>query len=400
MRRTGYVFEEVYLWHDPGSVSFCQWTQPGEHWENGETKGRLHSLLGVSGILDDLVRVRARHATTEELLRFHTPEYIERVQHLSESGGGDLGEMARFGPGGFQIATLAAGGVIAAVEAVIKGDVENAYCLVRPPGHHACSYQGMGFCILNNVVLAARHAQKALGVKRIAVVDYDVHHGNGTEEAFLDDSEVLFISVHQDNNYPIHSGGILEGNETCINIPLPPGSGNGAYLAAFQDIVLPALDRFRPELILVSSGFDASLCDPLGQMMVSSNCFGQMAKYLVDAARKHCKGRVVFAHEGGYSKDYVPFCGVAVIRELLGKKTDKVTDLLQEEAHERGYQACQPHQAALINSVAAAARLPPPQALLSEEEKCAAEIIRKTLQNIKPARRAMVFASAAQDTSE
>jgi len=218
----------------------------------------------------------------------------------------------------------------------------------------------MGFCIFNNIAIGALHS-KTLGMQRVAIVDYDVHHGNGTQDAFWDDNETLFISLHQDNNYPTGTGALTElggsGSEgTTINIPMPPGSGTGAYDYAFDSVVIPALHRFKPDIILVSSGFDASDADPLGSMMLSSEAFGSFAKKMKDAADSLCKGRIVFAHEGGYSKDYVPFCGLAVIQAISGISS-AVQDPYLEEIQNRGYQACQPHQKALIDAVAALAGL-------------------------------------------
>jgi acetoin utilization deacetylase AcuC-like enzyme len=216
----------------------------------------------------------------------------------------------------------------------------------------------MGFCIFNNVVIAALHARTLnAGIQRIAIVDYDVHHGNGTQDAFWNDPEALFISIHQDNNYPQGMGFISEtggaGAEgTTINIPLPPGSGTGAYYYTFNQVVIPALKKFRPDLILVSSGFDASYADPLGSMMLSSEAFGSIANQLIEAADTLCSGRILFAHEGGYSKDYVPFCGLAVIEALSGVKSG-VEDPYLKEVKKWGYQDCQPHQAAVVDAVAA-----------------------------------------------
>jgi len=395
-RRTGYVYEELYMWHDPGSISFGRWVQPGEHWENRETKQRIHSLLCTSQIEPLLHRVRARAADREDLLRFHTVAYVDKIKSMSDNGGGDGGELARFGPGGYEIAALSAGGVLAAVDAVSEGTVDNAYCLVRPPGHHAEPDRGMGFCIFNNVAIATRYAQAVRGLKRVAVIDYDVHHGNGSETAFKNDPDVLFISLHQDNNYPVGRGEILDGNETCINVPLHAGSGDGAYRAAFKHVVVPAIDRFKPELILVSSGFDASFVDPLGQMMLSSDTFRHMAHELREAAERHCQGKIIFCHEGGYSKEYVPFCGLAVVEELLGRRADEAFDDELDEAHSRGYQALQPHQLMLIRQVAKAARLDLRSAdaeVLGEAEASAAEQIQAILANLPEAARSKVLSA-------
>lgn len=357
MRQTGYVFEELFLWHDPGSISYNnKWVQPGEAWENKDTKSRLHSLICVSGLITNLTKIPARYATRSEICRFHTECYHDRIVGDSARRGGDGGEVAQFGAGAYEIAALSAGGVIAAVEAILMGSISNAYCLVRPPGHHAMANMGMGFCLFNNVVIAALHSRAiSTNIKRIAIVDYDVHHGNGTQSAFWNDPDALFISLHQDNNYPQNNGTIGEtgGSEaqgTTINLPLPPGSGIGAYDYAFESIVLPALRRFKPDFIFVSSGYDASYADPLGSMMLSSESFRTMASKLQQSAEDLCCGRIVFAHEGGYSKDYVPFCGLAVIEAISGISSG-VCDPYLTEVKSWGYQECLPHQAAVIDAV-------------------------------------------------
>eukprot|EP01038_Epipyxis_sp_PR26KG_P004337 gene4337-6139_t len=395
--RTGYVFEELYMWHNPGYLS-GKWVEPVEYWENPDTKRRLHNLLNVAGVLDKLIRIQARKATKSEIIRFHTEEYHDSIVESSFHTGGDGGEMAPFAKGGYEIAALSVGGLLVAVEEILKKKIDNAYCLVRPPGHHAERNKGMGFCIFNNIALAALHARSLTeyNIKRVAVIDYDVHHGNGTQQAFWDDSEGLFISLHQDNNYPVGVGSMIEtGGDAAkgsnINIPLPPGSGTGAYQYAFTTVVIPAIKRFKPDFIFVSSGFDASYADPLGSMMLTSESFGWMANQLLDCAKSECAGRILFAHEGGYSKDYVPFCGLSVIEAISGVKGIAVDENL-EEARNWGYQSCQPHQESVVNAVANIHNLPIPSSSvlssttsLSEEELAISkEIQRKTMLKRNP----------------
>ena len=255
--------------------------------------------------------------------------------------------------------------------------MKNAYVLCRPPGHHAERDEGKGFCLLNNIALAAFHALSNLGTKKICIVDYDVHHGNGTQQAFYEDDRVLFISIHQDSNYPLNSGSIDEagsgrGYLYNINIPLPPGSGSGAYRESFESIILPAITSFQPELILVSSGFDASFLDPLATMMLTSVDYAYFTKSLVDVANSlpDCKGKLVFVHEGGYSDVYVPFCGLAVIEELSGIKTN-VVDLLKEDGLGWGYQSLQPHQADVITNVKNKILIPLQKKLIDQNSKSA-----------------------------
>lgn len=370
---TGFVFEELYLWHNAGCISqtMGDLVEPLESWENADTKRRFVNLMHRSGLIDRVTRVKARMASEGEIIRFHSREYVSKVKQLSrETVGGEAGEETYFGKGGFDIAKLAAGGVLSAIEEICDptNDVVNAYCLTRPPGHHAVRDSGMGFCIFNNIVLAALHARTLIDgmghkLQRIAIVDFDVHHGNGTQQAFYDDENTLFISIHEDNNYPINSGRIKEvgkgkGKGTTINIPLLAGSGSGAYQYCFEQCVMPALKRFDPELILVSSGFDASFVDPLSSIILSSEDYYNMSKQILDFANAShkCRGKVVFVHEGGYSKDYVPFCGVAVIEALLAasgnSSEQRIQDPYLEEVQNRGYQAVQPNQAFIINLVA------------------------------------------------
>jgi acetoin utilization deacetylase AcuC-like enzyme len=247
---------------------------------------------------------------------------------------------------------------MAAVDAVLDGTVRNAYALVRPPGHHAVADMGMGFCLFGNVALAAMHARQARGLERVAVVDWDVHHGNGTQAAFYEDPSVLTISVHQDSVFPPGSGPVTDngagaGTGANINIPMPPGSGNGAYDAVFADVVHPALERFRPELILVASGFDASAMDPLGRMMLTAGAFGRLTAGLMGVADAVCDGRLVVAHEGGYSEELTPFCALAMVEALSGIETDCRDTILHVFPEAMAGHELQPHQAEAVARAAA-----------------------------------------------
>jgi acetoin utilization deacetylase AcuC-like enzyme len=348
------------MWHDTGTSAWVTpaglTVEPLGHIENADGKRRIRNLIEVSGLMDHLVQLRPRPATEDEIARLHTREYMERIKRASSKTGGDAGELTPFGPGSYEIALLAAGGCITAVDAVLDGKVDNAYALVRPPGHHAEKDYGRGFCIFANTALAAAHARQERGQSRVAIVDWDVHHGNGTEHAFYDDPTVLTISIHQDNNYPPGSGaiedtGAREGKGYNINIPLPAGSGVGAYVATFERVVAPALRAFRPELIIVASGLDASAMDPLASMMMTSDGYRKLTQVVLAVAREVCGGRLVACHEGGYSPAYVPYCGLAILEEMAGVRTgleDPLLDLLAAF----GGQDLQPHQDAVIQRAA------------------------------------------------
>ena len=358
-RRTGWVWHELYGWHDTGRaagyVLGAPGVQPLGHFESAESKTRFASLVEVSGLREQLVDVRPRAATEEDLLRVHTEAHLRSMQEQSRRrAGGDMGDgTSPFGWNGYEVAALAAGGTIAAVRAVLDGSVDNAYALVRPPGHHAVAERGMGFCMFANVAVAIEHARAHYGLRRFAVVDWDVHHGNGTEAIYLDDPDVLTISLHQDGNYPADTGGIDERGRgdalgTVVNVPLPPGSGNGAYLAAFEQVVVPAIDAFAPEMILVACGFDACNADPLATMMVTSSTYRTMTTGLVELADRVCDGRLVMSHEGGYSPIYVPFCGLAVVEALSGHRTG-IDDPFEPDWIGWPGQDVQPHQQAVVD---------------------------------------------------
>jgi acetoin utilization deacetylase AcuC-like enzyme len=217
---------------------------------------------------------------------------------------------------------------------------------------------GMGFCLFGNAAIAVHHARQARGLERVAIVDWDVHHGNGTQSAFYDDPSVLTISLHQDGVFPPGSGPVEDigegpGAGYNLNVPLPPGSGNGAYAHAFREVVLPALDAFQPELIVVASGLDANAMDPLGRMMLTPRAYGELTQMLLDAASRLCDGRLVVEHEGGYSEELVPFCALAVVESLSGIQTEAKDTVLQVFPEGFAGQDLQPHQEQAIARAAA-----------------------------------------------
>ena len=366
-RRTGFVSHEYYFWHHTGAsagpLPYGLVIEPDAHPESPATKRRLHGLLEVSGLLAQLERIEPRLATDAELRYFHTPEYIAHVEALSNGIGGDAGELTPIGTGSFHIAKLSAGGGFAAADAIMAGRVRNAYALVRPPGHHAEADRGRGFCVFANNVLLVHHLRHRHGLKRVAIVDWDVHHGNSQEGAFLRDPNVLTISLHQDSYSPPMSGAIDVNGEGAgaganINVPLPPGSGHGAYLDAWTRVVVPAVRRFRPEFLIASSGFDGSAMDPLGRNMATSDTFRALASMTVDLAEELCGGRLLALHEGGYSTAYVPFCGLATLEAMSGIKT-AIEDPYLPIFAGMGGQPLQSHQKAVIDAAAGLAATVP-----------------------------------------
>jgi acetoin utilization deacetylase AcuC-like enzyme len=331
-RKTAFFWDERCFWHFGGQYAFIlpvgDLVQPmvaGGLPETPDSKRRLKNLLEVTGLLAELDALHAPHATEEELQRVHAAAYLDEFKRLSDANGGEIGERTPFGKGGYDIARLSAGLGAAAVRSVLDGRHRNAYALCRPPGHHCLPAKPMGYCLLANASIAAEIALKEKGAGRVAIVDWDVHHGNGTEAIFYDRNDVLTISLHQENCYPRDSGAVTSigegrGEGANINVPLFPGSGHDAYLYAVDRIVLPALRRFKPDVIIVACGFDASGVDPLSRMLATSQTFAQMTRRMIDIAEDLCGGRLAFLHEGGYSEVHVPFCGHAVIAELADSR--------------------------------------------------------------------------------
>ena len=348
---TGFFMDERCFWHAGGNYAFTMpvggLVQPlaaGGLPENPETKRRLRNLMEVTGLMAELDVRSAAPASREDLLRVHPAAYLDDFKRLSDAGGGELGLRTPFAAGGFEIAALSAGLSLAAVEAVAKGDLDNAYALSRPPGHHALPDFPNGFCLLANIAIAIEAAKAKGLVRRVAVLDWDVHHGNGTEAIFYDRDDVLTISLHQEGNYPLDTGALADrgngaGAGYNINLPMHAGSGHTAYLHALDRVVLPALDAYQPDMIIVACGFDASIVDPLARMQATAETFAEMTQRIKAAAQKLCGGKLVLVHEGGYSEAYVPFCGHATIAALAD------SDITAPDPHAKNFRIRQPSPA-------------------------------------------------------
>jgi acetoin utilization deacetylase AcuC-like enzyme len=335
---TGLCYDERCLLHDNGSMlvdaQAQQWLDV-PHAERPERLTRTYELLERSGVLEGLECVPAREATEDELRLVHTREHVAAVRAASARGGlQTVGPEARASKHSLQAAVLAVGGLLETVARVLDGRLANGFVLCRPPGHHASSERAMGFCLFNAVAVAARMLQVCFEQRRVAILDWDVHHGNGTQEIFYSDPSVLFVSLHQDDLYPKGLGsrdqrGEDDGAEATINVPLPAGSGDETYRLAFERVVAPALARFRPEFVLVSAGQDAAATDPHGRMSVTTEGFRALAAGTKGLAEEFCDGRVVAFQEGGYSLDHTPLCNLAIIEEFAGLRPLWSTDPLE-----------------------------------------------------------------------
>lgn len=331
---TGLVFDEHFLNYDTGAQTTVV-TRAGSFELDPEANPstiqitrRTKQFLDGAGLTALMQPIAARVASENEILAYHTRDYLAGLRAHVQGGPargawGALEAGCQLSPASFEAAFYAAGGALEAVRAVFEGEVNNAYALLRPPGHHALSNHGMGFCVFNNAVLAASYARNVYGLERVMIVDWDVHHGNGTQDAFYADAGVLFVSLHQQNWYPKLAGeleqvGVGAGTGYTVNIPLPAGTGDRGYQAAFEQLVLPIGLHYRPQLIIVSAGQDPSWLDPLAQMMVTMAGFRRMSALMLDLARQVCDGRLVIVQEGGYSASYVPYCTAGVVEGLLG----------------------------------------------------------------------------------
>ncbi len=280
------------------------------------------AALEKAGLRAKMREVPSRAMTRDDLLLVHTAEYLDLAEREIRGGAeqlstGDTG----VGEHSWEAAMAAAGCALAATEAVVKGDATTAFCLVRPPGHHAGAARGMGFCIMNNIALAARHAQKRLGVGRVAIVDWDVHHGNGTQDIFYADGSVFFFSTHQSPWYPgtgaANETGEGAGKGTTLNCPLPAFSGRVEIFECFERKLVPAMEKFRPELVLISAGFDSRAGDPLGQFQLADADFADLTRIVRGIAGKYAQGRVVSILEGGYSLSGLASAATAHVAALV-----------------------------------------------------------------------------------
>lgn len=337
MSKTAFIWDESCFWHTGSNYAMLAPVggdvQPfvsGGLPEAPETKRRLKNLIDITGLKRDLLETAAESASMDDLLRVHPRSYLDEFKMLSDGRGGELGLRTPFGPGAFEIAVKSAGLAKEAVFGVLEGRYENAYALSRPPGHHCLPDWPNGFCLLNNIAIAVEAAKANGLVGKVAIIDWDVHHGNGSEAIFLERPDVLTVSIHQDRCYPQDTGfidqtGEGDGQGTNMNIPLPPGCGHAIYLEVMERLVLPKLKEFQPELVIIACGFDASAVDPLSRMMCTSETYRLMTRKVM----QFTGGKLVSVHEGGYSELYVPFCGHAMLEEMSGSSI-RADDPLRE----------------------------------------------------------------------
>ena len=309
----GLVYDPIYLEHDTGA-----------HVENAQRLVATMSLLEKNQTKDKLVLLSPRPATVDEISAVHAKEYIFQIKNHTEKGGGWLDADTVTSPGSYNAAIHAAGGVLTAVDAVMSKQVDSAFALVRPPGHHATCWQAMGFCLFNNIAIAAKYALSNFDIERVLIVDFDVHHGNGTQDTFYADPHALYFSTHEYPFYPgtgsIDETGARGGAGFTVNVPLVAGWGDNEYQSVFEDVLAPIARRFQPQLILVSAGFDAHWADSIALMQVSIPGFARITEIMKTLADMLCQGHLVFTLEGGYHHQALASSISTTLNTLLGNR--------------------------------------------------------------------------------
>jgi acetoin utilization deacetylase AcuC-like enzyme len=307
----GLVHDPIYQEHDTGP-----------HVESPSRLKRLEEHLRETSMLEKLVTIKPRAAAVEELTTIHSPGYISYVENFVQRDGGWLDPDTVVSSASYNVALYAAGGLLEAVDAVMEGKVSSAFAAVRPPGHHAIRWEAMGFCIFNNVAVAAVHATETHKLERVLIADFDVHHGNGTQDAFYQNPHVMYFSTHQYPFYPgtgrVEETGEEAGVGATVNVPMPAYCGDDEYLRVFDEVLVPASRRFEPQLILVSAGYDPHWADSISMMQVSTTGFAGMVRVLKGLADELCGGKLVFTLEGGYNLDALASSIKATLDALLG----------------------------------------------------------------------------------
>lgn len=323
MKRVGLIYSDTYLKH--------------ETWNHPESPDRLRAImegLRSSGLYGQLTAIPPREATEDDLARIHTDSHIGMIRRTAETARAQLDGDTQTSGDSYRAALLAVGGLCEAVDQVHSGKLDSAFAMVRPPGHHAERDRAMGFCLFNNIAIAAEYARVKYKLERVLIVDWDVHHGNGTQHSFYESPNCFYVSTHQ---YPFYPGtghyresGSKEGAGFTLNVPLPGGQGDEEYRAVFDEIIVPAAMEYGPELVMISAGFDAHGDDPLGGMKLTGTGFAYMTRRLMEVADASAGGKVVLALEGGYSMEGLKESTQAVLRELLGMGSGEVPSVGKE----------------------------------------------------------------------
>ncbi|TLD42790.1 MAG: Acetylspermidine deacetylase [Candidatus Jettenia ecosi] len=305
------MYDNIFLKHDTGHG----------HPENAKRLENTLKHLKATGLWDQLRVEKPRAASLEEIGLIHTENYIQTIKHIANTGGGQLDSDTIISAASYDAAVHAVGAPLAAIDFIMKGEEKNAFCLIRPPGHHAAPARGMGFCLFNNVAVAAKYIQSRYKLERIFIIDWDVHHGNGTQDAFFNDPTILYFSMHRDPFYPgsgrKEESGRDNGEGFTINVPVPANIPSQRYIELFTDVIKQNADQFIPEFIIISAGFDTYKKDPIGGLNLDREDFRILTEIAIRTAQKYCNGRLVSCLEGGYNLSDLPLCIEAHLKALL-----------------------------------------------------------------------------------
>lgn len=347
-KKTGILYDESYNWHNTGygvglincadDLPGIEWLEPSDKfwYESTDRLRPMRNILIKSGFINELEDITPRMATKEELMYAHPEEYIDRIKELSDGSGGLAGVHTMIGKGSYEIISTAVGGALTGLDAIMEGRIHNAYSLSRPPAGHAFRSGGLGFCPVNTYNILTYYARKKYGLKKIAIVDYDNHFKHGINEEWYSDPDTLYIETHQSGTFEAEGPELTgegAGEGFTVSIPLPTGSGDYAYVRAFEEIVAPIVNQFKPELIILVSGFAANLQDQLGGQQITSDGYKRLAEIVTKLADDNCGGKLVAIQEGGWS-GYLPFCFIKVMEGMSGKESiviDPFQAMVKEE---------------------------------------------------------------------
>lgn len=313
--KTGLVYDTRFLKHNPGAG----------HPETADRLTAIHAHLQKQPWFSDLRPVAPKPATEDWITTVHSLDYIARAQEYCEQGHRHLDTLdVGISPDSFEVAKLAVGAGLTLADEMMAGRIQNGFALIRPPGHHAEQDYAMGFCLFNNIAILAKYLQKQHGLEKVVILDWDVHHGNGTQHTFEEDTSVFYISLHQ---YPYYPGtgaatetGVGRGQGATLNCPMPAGSGDPDYEKTFREKILPKMKGFKPDAILISAGFDAHAADPLADIRLSTHFFGWMTERVMEMADQYAKGRIISLLEGGYNLQVLPECVAQHVERMMGGK--------------------------------------------------------------------------------
>ncbi len=341
-RKTGLMYDEVFANYKVCdgylvlSKEDTPWIEGSDYYDTPERVTQAHDMLAKSGLLAKLTPIAADKADKKDLAGFHTQEYIDKLDNLSWNGGGKVGELCNIGPGGLDVIRNAVGGDLQALDAVMSGRVDNAFCLQRPPGAHAESDKGFGFCVVNAFNILAQRAREKYGLKRIMIIDFDNHYKKGIEDAWYDTDEVLYAEVHQSGALPENSAadrnagyiGTGKGKGYNVVIPMPSGAGDDAYVKAFKEIIEPVADQYEPELVILIAGFAANIFDPLCRQQLTARGYKKLTEIICGIAERNADGRLIAVLEGGKG-NYMAFCIHKVLEAMSGEEEISVPDITE-----------------------------------------------------------------------